>query len=308
MKTYELASVLIFTIFWLSVYFFEVRYLVASLRKEAGPRYKFQIIIHFLAIVGISCLIYGYFIEPYWIDVRHVGIETDKLKQADLTIVQISDLHCDKKIRNETKLADIINALDPDVVVFTGDALNTPRSLPVFKKMMSDIRARMGKYAVRGNFDVWYRNKLDLFRGTGFIELDGQSATLAKNNEKFTISGLSVDARFGDLSFLDILPPDAYNILIFHYPGINEEISGSPIDLFLSGHTHGGQIALPFYGALITLSKYGKKYESGRYDIFGKVLYVNRGIGMEAGIAPRVRFFARPEVTVFHIKPKSDKP
>jgi uncharacterized protein len=63
-------------------------------------------------------------------------------------------------------------------------------------------------------------------------------------------------------------------------------------------------VALPIYGAMITLSQYGKKFEQGRYDINGKVLYVNRGIGMEGGNAPRIRLFARPEITVFHIRPK----
>jgi len=305
MKTYELAGILIFIIFWWLVYSSEIKYLVSFLRRKALPRYKFQIIIHVLAIVGIGCLIYGYFIEPYWIDVRHIEIKTDKLKDTDLTIVQISDLHCDEKIRNEKKLPEIINALNPEVIVFTGDALNTSQALPVFKKMMSDMKAKIGKYAVRGNFDIWYWKTLDLFEGTGFIELDGQSRMLSKNGEVFTISGLSVDNSFNDLSFLNTMPPDDYNILLFHYPGINEELPGSQIDLFLSGHTHGGQIALPIYGALVTLSKYGKKYESGRYNLANKVVYVNRGIGMEAGIAPRVRFFARPEITVFHIRPKN---
>ena len=59
---------------------------------------------------------------------------------------------------------------------------------------------------------------------------------------------------------------------------------------------------MPFYGALVTLSKYGKKYESGRYDTgWHQVVYVNRGIGMEGGFVPRIRFWAKPEITVFHI-------
>lgn len=306
MKTYELAGVLIFIIFWWLVYSLEIKFFVSLLRKKAVSRSKFQSIIHVLAIVGIGCLIYGYFVEPYWIDVRHVEIKTDKLKETDLTIVQISDLHCDEKIRNERKLPEIINALHPDVIVFTGDALNSIQALSTFKKTMSDLKAKIGKYAVRGNFDVWYWRGIDLFGGSGFIELDGQALTLLKNDDKFTMSGFSVDNRFRDLTFLNNMPAETYNVLLFHYPGINDEISDSTIDLILSGHTHGGQIALPYYGALVTLSKYGKKYESGRYDIAGKVLYVNRGVGMEGGIAPRVRFLARPEITVFHIKSKSD--
>jgi predicted MPP superfamily phosphohydrolase len=64
------------------------------------------------------------------------------------------------------------------------------------------------------------------------------------------------------------------------------------------------QIQLPFYGALVTLSKFGKKYEAGMYTVNETILYVNRGIGMEGGLAPRVRFLARPEITVFDIIPK----
>ena len=73
------------------------------------------------------------------------------------------------------------------------------------------------------------------------------------------------------------------------------------IDLYLAGHTHGGQVALPFYGALVTLAATGKKYESGLHQLGNTYIYTNRGIGMEGGRAPRVRFCARPEVTVFDI-------
>jgi len=306
MQFRELIGLLTFIVFWWLVYSFEVRYLILRLRKKAFAVPRFTILIHILAIAGIACFIYGYFIEPYWIDVRYVEIKTDKFKATDLTIVQISDLHCDEKIRNEEALPKIINAFSPDIIVFTGDALNTARALPSFKKTMRALKAGIGKYAVRGNFDVWYWREIDLFGETGFIELDGKVLTLSKGHERFTLSGLSADNNIGGLTCLPGLPPEAYNILLFHHPGINAELGDVAIDLFLSGHTHGGQVALPFYGAIVTLSKYGKKYEAGRYDFAGKVLYVNRGIGMEGGIAPRIRIFARPEITVFHIKPKDN--
>jgi predicted MPP superfamily phosphohydrolase len=85
-------------------------------------------------------------------------------------------------------------------------------------------------------------------------------------------------------------------------------MEASKIDLYLAGHTHGGQVALPFYGALITLSKTGKKYESGLHHLSNTYMYTNRGIGMEGGKAPRVRFCARPEVTVIDISNSSDSP
>ena len=77
------------------------------------------------------------------------------------------------------------------------------------------------------------------------------------------------------------------------------------MNLYLCGHTHGGQVALPFYGALVTLSRQGKKFEAGKYTIGKTLLYVNRGIGLEAWPAPPVRFLVRPEIAVFDIKPQS---
>jgi hypothetical protein len=74
--------------------------------------------------------------------------------------------------------------------------------------------------------------------------------------------------------------------------------------LYLCGHTHGGQVALPFYGAIITLTKYGKKYEAGMYEVGDSLLYVNRGLGLDSRWLPKVRFFARPEIAVFDILPK----
>jgi predicted MPP superfamily phosphohydrolase len=78
------------------------------------------------------------------------------------------------------------------------------------------------------------------------------------------------------------------------------------VDLFLAGHVHGGQVALPFYGALLTLSRFGKRFERGLYpdaDGFGFPLYVSRGIGMEGGAMPRVRFCSRPELALIELVP-----
>jgi predicted MPP superfamily phosphohydrolase len=69
----------------------------------------------------------------------------------------------------------------------------------------------------------------------------------------------------------------------------------------LSGHTHGGQVRLPWFGALVTSSLYGKAFEMGRYQLAGLTLYVTRGIGLEGSAAPRARFLCPPEVIVWEI-------
>ncbi len=153
------ALMLVVTI--VAVYALEVsflfRFIFNKLRNQQadfGLLNKWAPLLHTLALVGIACFSYAYFIEPYRIEVRAVDILTEKLKKANLRIVQISDLHCDTKMRNENRLVDIINPLKPDIIVFTGDAVNTPGALPLFKDIMRKLKASIGKYAVLGNYDV----------------------------------------------------------------------------------------------------------------------------------------------------------
>ena len=260
--------------------------------------------IHFLAAIGLLCIPYGYFIEPYWIDVNTIEVKTAKLKEAAFKIVHISDMHCDEKMRNEKRLVRIINAMKPDVIVFTGDSLNTHTALARFRDTMNELSAGSGKVAVLGNMDRGRLSGSPLYQGTGFELLDQGSVNINKAAESIQIYGLSAGRSDLCRQVLEGTSPEQFNILLHHYPGLIEDLEDFNVDLYLAGHTHGGQVALPFYGALVTLSKYGKKYESGKYMVGKTMLYINRGIGMEGGHAPRVRFWARPEITVFNIVPK----
>jgi predicted MPP superfamily phosphohydrolase len=91
------------------------------------------------------------------------------------------------------------------------------------------------------------------------------------------------------------------NLLLHHSPDLAPNASRYGFDLMLSGHTHGGQVCLPFYGAIFAGSLYGKTFESGRYKVNGMELYVTRGLGMEGAVAPRVRFLCQPEIIVWDI-------
>jgi len=313
MPTAEAIAAFVFVVIIGTVYGMEVFFVsVFAFHKLKGKkrtaifRRKAAIFIHVLAIIGILCFLYGFFIEPYWIEVKTIQIRTEKLSRTGFRLVQISDLHCGKKPRNEKKLVELVNALKPDVIVFTGDTLmlHTPSALPLFKETMKKLEAGLGKFAVRGNVDVWYLPDLDFFGGTGFEVLDADSRKLQKNSETFYISGLSCEHPSAFRYVLKDVPDDRFSIFLYHYPGLIEDLNGFNVDLYLAGHTHGGQVALPFYGALVTLSESGKKYESGMYTIEDKILYVNRGIG---GHAWSVRFFARPEITVFDIMPENNR-
>jgi hypothetical protein len=83
------------------------------------------------------------------------------------------------------------------------------------------------------------------------------------------------------------------------------EVSELGVDLYLCGHTHGGQVRLPLYGAMLTSSQLGKRYEMGHYQQGRTNLYVSRGVGLEGLGAPRIRFLSPPEITLVTLQGKS---
>jgi hypothetical protein len=99
-------------------------------------------------------------------------------------------------------------------------------------------------------------------------------------------------------------PNNAPQILLYHSPELMPEASERAIDLYLCGHTHGGQVRLPGIGALLTSSQLGRRYVMGLYREGRTHLYVSRGLGLEGLSAPRVRFLSPPEMTLVTIKPE----
>jgi hypothetical protein len=281
---------------------------IASL-SQAPARTSLRKPILAIAAAGIICIAYGYLIEPYWLDVSHVRINSSKLPadSRPVRIVHISDLHCDPQPRLENRLPHIIANQHPDFIVFTGDCINSPNGLPVFRQCISEIAKIAPTFAVKGNWDAWYWDKLDLFKGTGVTELNGNAVSVDVRNVPIWLMGVAVQNEKSMRSAIESVPHDQFKVFLYHYPDLIKEAAERKVDLYCAGHTHGGQVALPFYGALITLSKYGKRYEAGLYREAETWLYVNRGIGMEGG-APRVRFWARPEVTVIDINPEWPSP
>lgn len=257
-----------------------------------------------LAGFGVLCLLYAWQVEPYWLQVRHVRIPSAKRtpRARPIRIVQISDTHCEAMPRLEERLPAVIAAERPDVIVFTGDALNAAAGLPVFRRLMTRLAAIAPTFAVQGNWDANYWRRLGLFHGTGVRELDGETARLTLDATPVWIGGASVWDRYWAHYLFRAAPPNAVTVFLYHMPGGILDARGQA-DLCLVGHTHGGQVALPFYGALVTLSELGKRYEAGLYRVDSTWLYVNRGLGLEGGGAPRLRFLARPEVTVIELVP-----
>ena len=267
-----------------------------------------------LAGAGVLCFAYGYFVEPYWPQVTRTRITSARLAGATrpVRVVHISDLHCDPAPRLEDRLPDIIAAERPDLIVFTGDSLNSPAGLPVLKPLLTRLARIAPTFAVRGNWDVWYWGRQDLFGGTGVRELNGEAVRVDVKaaGTPVWVAGAAYGERDAWLHgpggkvgrALGEVPEGAPVVFLYHTPDEILDIAATNrVDLYCAGHTHGGQVALPLYGALVTFSKFGKRYESGLYREGQTSLYVNRGLGMEGGLAPRVRFWARPEISVIEI-------
>jgi predicted MPP superfamily phosphohydrolase len=308
----QLMTALIFSLVLAAVFAAAVGVLGAALyrklaHKPAPKRFRWaRRIIVILAAVGLLCIVYGTFIEPYWLEVTYVRIETDKLPPGSppIRIVQISDLHCEAKMRLEDKLPSVIAARRPDLIAFTGDAINSKAGVVRFRHCLEDFSAIAPTFVVQGNSDLWYG--LDgCIEAAGATPLTGQAVKMAVGDREFYVVGATVGDWNKVATTLVALPPGALKIVLYHYPDEIPSAARLGADLMLAGHTHGGQVAVPFYGAIVTLAEHGKRYESGLYRVGRMYAYVNRGIGMEGGIVPRVRFLARPEVTVIDLVPAS---
>jgi uncharacterized protein len=261
-----------------------------------------------LAGFGLLCIAYGLWVEPYWPQVTRTRITSPRLPKGSrpIRIVHLSDLHCDPKPRLEERLPGLIAAEKPDLIVFSGDAINSRQGLPVLKACLTRLAAIAPTFVVRGNWDAWYWKDVDLFGGTGVREVNGTAETVEVAGTRVCVAGVAVGSEGRAHAAIAQAPAGAFTLFLHHYPypDVVPDADRSRVDLFCAGHVHGGQIALPFYGALVTLSKYGKQYEAGLYRVGSMGMYVSRGIGMEGSRAPRVRFCSRPEIAVIDVDPE----
>jgi hypothetical protein len=261
-----------------------------------------------LAGIGLLCLGYSFFIEPRRLEITHVRLTSAKLPPGTRPIrfVQISDLHSGARTHLEARLPGVIAAQRPDFILFTGDAVSSPEGVATFKRCMVQLSAIAPTFVVKGNWDVWRMEQkeiADFFGGTGVRELQGDAVKVDAGGVSVWLAGAGCWDTDGLLSAIAAIPHGAYGIAVYHHPNLIPDVAETGIDLFCTGHTHGGQVALPWYGGLIKVKGPASHYERGLFRVKNMWAYVNRGIGMEGGFSPHIRFFAPPEVTVFEIAP-----
>jgi predicted MPP superfamily phosphohydrolase len=236
--------------------------------------------------------------------------------ERPLRLLHLGDLHMERVTSRELELNRMVGELNPDLILFSGDILNLsyledPRSIEDARQVISGWHAPLGVYIVAGSPAVDLPESLAaILDGLDVHFLNNQAIQLDFEGNPLTLIGLQSTQRpYIEGPILSGLVkeenPGSFKILLYHTPDLAPEASACGINLQLSGHTHGGQVRLPLIGALMTGSLYGKKFEAGRYKVGKTVLYVTRGIGMEGGGAPRVRFLCPPEVILWEISGKT---
>jgi hypothetical protein len=258
-----------------------------------------------LAAVGLVCMAYGYFIEPNRLSTSHIEIYSSKIAVGTgaIRIAHFSDLHSGSHPRLERRLVEAVAAEHPDLIVFTGDSMNSRAALPVFRECLAGMSKIAPTYVVRGNWDDSYWWRTPIFDQTGVTELNGSVVRTEVRGTPIRLAGLSFVNDGAMKKTVAGIPPAEFSLFLYHSPDLMPQAVEAHLDLYLAGHTHGGQVALPFYGAIITLSKFGKRYESGLFHEKETWLYVNRGIGMAGDYAPPVRFWSPPELTIIDVRP-----
>ena len=261
------------------------------------------------ALLGGGLLLEGFVVEPRMVDIVETTVRINGLpaELGGFRVCQITDVHHSYVVGLEyiRKVVEEANRLSPDLVVLTGDYIDADRKyMAPSIEALSYLKARCGTLAILGNHDH--------FTGSGYAEdvIASHKIPLLRNSHIYIESKGSALCVAGVADFLEDTPdasvalkgvdPSVPRLLLSHHPDYAEALpAGERVDLVISGHTHGGQVRLPFGHAPVMPSSYGQKYSGGLVKLDrGTQVYVSRGIGVS--LIP-VRFNCPPELTLIKL-------
>ncbi len=269
--------------------------------------------------LGTLLVIYGFWIEPHYLKVTRQTLFSPKLNPGKpVRILHLGDLHIERITRRERDLNRLVKELKPDLILFSGDVINLsyvedPTAWEQARELLSQWQAPGGVFVVTGSPAVDLPHVFPkLVEGLdNLCWLREDRVPVSIQGQTLEVVGLTCSHKpFVDGPLLekllkrpDVEPEtDPFTILLYHTPDLAPNAANTgAIDLQLSGHTHGGQIRLPFIGAFFAGSLYGKRFEVGLQTVGNMTLYVTRGIGLEGKAAPRVRLLCPPEIILWEI-------
>ena len=267
------------------------------------------------ACVAALVLVYveAYRVEPRMLKVRQHVVNADFRDAAPIRILHLTDIQTPSIGAHEERALRAGLAAHPDLIVLTGDYVQDALGRPTEEDAARDLRALMarigfdaplGVYATEGDVGPSCR---DVFAGTPVQCLvDASTVVALPDGDTLGITGLSRGrGRERDSAWLAWLlskgPGADHRIVISHSPDFVDAMPVS-VDLVLAGHTHGGQFVVPFFGPPVTASRLPRLFAGGLHDFRGTPLHVSRGVGMERGFSPPVRFLCPPEICVVDLR------
>ncbi len=278
---------------------------------------KVIIVLIIIVLVIVLCLLYSRFVATKGLKVKEYKVINSKITDSyhGLKIVHLTDIHYGSTIfeKELNNIVDKANEIKPDIVVITGDLIDDRLSYDkdIIINCLSKIEAKLGKYAVSGNHDIPLDDYNYIIKESGFTSLDNKYELIySKSNEPIIISGIGYgdedigikteqfDKYISELKTDDIKP--IYSILLVHEPDTVDKLDLTKYDLVLAGHSHGGQVRLPFIGKLYT-PEGSKKYYDEYYKINNTDLYISSGLGTSLY---RFRLFNKPSFNFYRITNK----
>ena len=276
---------------------------------------KFIRFLFFFLLFVLLVLIYGRYVGTDGLITKEIKIETTYLPSSfdGLKVVHFSDLHYKRVINKDRvqKIVDEINLINPDVVFFTGDLIDKDFKIDDTDKndlinLLSSINAKYGKYAIIGNHDYVKDAELfnEIYGNSDFKLLRNEYDIIyGDGNEKIFVGGVdnySYDKADIDktMEYFNGQDDISYKIILVHESDYADTIVDKySVNLILAGHSHNGQINIPYVKNYFL--PYGsKKYYDNYYDVNGVPLYVSSGIG-ESRI--NFRLFNRPSINFYRI-------
>lgn len=279
------------------------------------------------AMVAFCAMWKGYFVTPYRCEVTTTVFESKRLPAGfdGYRICHISDMHLGTYDNDTTFIAqciDTINALQPDVIMFTGDLVSrTTDEAYAFTPQLSRLKARDGVIAVLGNHDYDFYTTLtdeqkkedhqelcNLIKEVGWRLLGNENMMLHRGGDSIAVVGTENYSRGHMPNHCDykkalhgVYGNKTYTILLQHNPQLwyDEVLGFSFTDLTLSGHTHAMQCKLRFFGTTVSPAALFYNQWGGFYNALGQAIYVNTGLGM-VGVPARIG--ATPEITLITLK------
>lgn len=256
------------------------------------------------------------FIEPYRLQIEQTTYTAPKARQgsASVRIALLADIQTAKISDWERRISAEVAKQAPDLIILPGDVLQslTPEDfnaqLPQMRAFLNTLKAPYGVYLVSGDVD---RDAQTLIQGTHLELLDNKTKTLKVKDRLITLSGIPLQywepQNKAYIEQVERMPDQGdIRLMVAHRPGAtltSMPQADSRIDLFLTGHTHGGQIVLPLFGPPVTFSVVPRKVAAGGLHKLGsRWLYVSRGLGAERDEAPLLRFNCPPELSIIELK------